>query len=292
MKIILLGATGYLGSKLAKAFVKEGHQVLALKRTESSMENLMGIQHRIQLCDLKDVEKVLTNGPMFDCLINTACMYPKNADNDIDIYQANLCMPLKVFLACLKSGIKKYVTIGTGLPDDFNSYAVSKRKFAEICQWYGKRQHDMKQPIQICNIELENFYGEDEPIDRFIPGTIHKLKNNERILLTEGDQKRDIIYIGDVVRSIMKIVESPQLPEYLDLPLGTGEAVSIKVMIEYLKEIIGSESELCFGAIKKRMHEPDSVADCTKMKQLGIEIKYNWQDGLKKMALYKNNGKI
>lgn len=292
MKIILLGATGYLGSRLANALVKQGHQILALKRTESSMENLAGIQHRIQMCDLKDVEKILSASPVFDCFINTACMYPKNAEDDIDIYQANLFMPLKVFLACLKSGTKKYVTIGTGLPDDFNTYTVSKRKFAEICQWCGKRQHDRKQPIQICNIELENFYGEDEPIDRFIPGTINKLKNNEKILLTEGDQKRDFIYIGDVVKSIKMLVESPHLPEYLDLPLGTGEAVTVRAMIEYLKEITGSESELCFGAIEKRMYEPDSVADCSKMKQFGIEAEYNWQDGLKKIVLYEKNKKI
>lgn len=291
MKIVILGATGYLGSKLAKVLIQEGHQVLVLKRTESSMENLINIQNEVQMCNLADIERVLVNDP-FDCFINTACRYPRNAEDEIDIYQANLWAPLQIFLACLKGGIKKYVTMGTGLPSDFNAYSVSKQKFSEICQWYGKRQHDMGQPIQICNIELENFYGEDEPTDRFIPDTIHKLKNNERILLTEGDQKRDIIYIGDVVKSIVKIVENPQLPEYLELPLGTGEAVSIKEMVEYLKGILGSESELCFGAIKKRMYEPDSVADCTMMKQLGIEVKYNWKDGLKKIALYEKNGEM
>lgn len=81
----------------------------------------------------------------------------------------------------------------------------------------------------------------------------------------------------------MTLLNIPVLPDYIDLPLGTGIGVPIKEIVKYLKDITNSKSELCFGALEKRLFEPDSIADCTKMKQLGIEVKYGWQEGLKKI---------
>ena len=201
----------------------------------------------------------------------------------MDIYEANLVVPLKVFLCCIENGIKKIITTGTGLPDTFNVYSLAKSEFAKLCKWYGERRRVMGQALQICNIKLENFYGEDEPPDRFIPGTVEKLKRNERILLTEGNQKRDFIYIGDVVRNIAELVSRDSLPEYSDIPLGTGEGIPVREVIEYLKKITDSNSELCFGAIEKRMHEPDSFADRAQMQEFGLTVEYSWQEGLKKI---------
>lgn len=283
MRIIILGSTGYLGSKIAEALLKIGHEICCLKRPTSSTKNLEHIIDRIKLCNIEDLDGLLSNDTTFDCLINTSCRYPKNTELDTEIFEANLYVPLNIFLMCMNKGVKKFITIGTGLPFDFNVYTLSKHEFTEICKWYVKRRNDINEPIKICNVELENFYGEDEPKERFIPSVVEKLKRNEQILLTEGNQKRDFIYIEDVVEAINRIVCKDDLPEYLDLPIGTGEGVPVKDVVGYLKEITRSESELCFGAIEKRLYEPDSFADCTQMKKIGIQLKYNWKEGLKKI---------
>ncbi|MCI8875059.1 MAG: NAD(P)-dependent oxidoreductase [Lachnospiraceae bacterium] len=282
MKIVVLGATGYLGSRLVNRLAEEDHEVLCLKRENSSLENLLPSLNKVNLCNVSDFKEYLKNSKHFDCLINAACKYPSNSKDDREIFESNLFTPLNVFFNCREYGINRLITIGTGLPDEFNAYAFSKRKFADICKWYGSRS-ETNQRMEICNIELENYYGEDEPQNRFLSGTIKKLKINEKILLTEGDQKRDFIYIDDVIQALMTLLNIPVLPDYIDLPLGTGIGVPIKEIVKYLKDITNSKSELCFGALEKRLFEPDSIADCTKMKQLGIEVKYGWQEGLKKI---------
>lgn len=283
-RVLLTGATGYLGSRLVKALLAKGYSVTALKRENSSLRNLDDVKGEIQLCNIADVKVVLADNTKVDCFINAACKYPRNVESEEAMFEANYLAPLSVFLDCLHYGVKKYFTIGTGLDADFNAYSFSKQKLAETYRWYVQRQHDMGAPIQVCNIQLENYYGENEPKGRFIPGVIDKLKHDEIILLTAGDQKRDFIYIGDVIQAIISLIERPDLPEYLDLPLGTGEGPAVREVVEYLKEITGSKSELCFGAIEKRMHEPDSVADCTKMREYGIKVKYSWRDGMKKIV--------
>ena len=172
-------------------------------------------------------------------------------------------------------------TIGTGLPDTLNAYAMSKAKFAQVLSWYADQCRQKGTPITVCNVELENFYGEDEPTDRFLPGTVAKLKRNEKILLTAGTQVRDFVYVEDVLTNLMAVMDSENLPEYLDLPLGSGEGVSIRDLITYLKELVKSDSELCFGAVPSRMNEPDSVADRQKMEQYGLTVRYGWKDGMK-----------
>ena len=283
MKVLILGATGYLGSRLVKELLTRAHSIIALKRDSSSLKNLVDIKDKIQLRNIADLQSLFLDNVKVDCFINTACMYPRNAVSDKTIFEVNYQIPLNIFLECLHNGVKKYLTVDTGLNADFNAYAFSKQKLAETYKWYARRQRDINMPIQVCNIQLENFYGEEEPEDRFLPGVIAKLKRNEKIFLTEGNQRRDFIYIEDVIQAMATLIETVDLPEYLDLPLGTGEGPSVREVVEYLKEITCSQSELCFGAIAKRLHEPDSVADCTKMLEYGIKIRYRWRDGLKKI---------
>lgn len=284
MRILILGSTGYLGSKLVKALVEEGQEVICLKRKMSAASNLSDIINSIKLVDIDSLKGYLEHCVTpIDCMVNLACKYPRNVTDDMQIFDANLCVPLEVFLLAMRSGVSKFITIGTGLPNDFNTYSVSKHKFAEIIKWYGERQGELNKHIKICNVELENFYGKDEPKDRFIPATIDKLKRNERILLTEGNQKRDFIYIDDVIRILINLIYYSELPEYLDLPVGTGEGVAVKEIIQYLKELTKSKSELCFGAIEKRIHEPDSIADCKKLNELGFSAEYDWRSGFKKI---------
>ena len=71
--------------------------------------------------------------------------------------------------------------------------------------------------------------------------------------------------------------------QYVQVPLGSGEGVSIRNLIEYLKTITKSSSYLGFGEIEKRRNEPDSVADKNIMKKYGVEIKYDWKKGFSNM---------
>ena len=281
MRCIVFGATGYLGSKLVRALTVRGDEVLCVIRRSSSLSRLEDVRDRVRFCTAEDLTAEFLNGCAYDCMVNLACRYPRNSDSDADMFEANFNQPLRVFIRCLNGGVKKFVTIGTGLPDTLNAYAMSKAKFAQVLHWYADQCRQKGTPITVCNVELENFYGEDEPTDRFLPGTVAKLKKNETILLTEGTQVRDFVYVEDVLSNLMRVIHADNLPEYLDLPLGSGEGVSIRNLVTYLKELLGSESRLCFGAVPSRMNEPDSVADKQKMEQYGLVIRYGWKEGMK-----------
>lgn len=277
MEILLTGATGYLGTRLAKELIAKGHTVSCICRRTSDLTILKSLPEasvKFIYNDEQSIKTYLNTGQLPECVILSACSYEKGAPDEI-IVESNLNFPLLVLRLCIYAGIKKYINIGTSLPESLNLYALTKKQFSDYGKYYSERM-----PIEFTTLLLENYYGPNEPDNRFIPNCIQNLQQNKALLLTTGLQKRDYVHIEDVLSGILIILEQ-SLPLYQEFPLGSGEAPSIRELIEYLKNITKSDSTLFFGAVPKRRHEPDSIADLTKLKKLGYQPHYSWQEGMK-----------
>lgn len=236
---------------------------------------------RINYCDIDNVEEILeTQGQEISWFINTACRYCKENVSDSEILEANLLVPLNVFMLCRKYNIQRFLTIDTGLPGNLNVYCKSKEEFARLGKYFTEKDLGSKEDCTFYNILLENFYGEDEPQNRFLVDTISKMRQGLDILLTEGQQHRDFIYIEDVVRNLVELIGIKNKSGYHDIPLGSGEAPTIRELMEFLKENLHSESKLLFGAVPMRTNEPDSVADKEIMGRYGIQIRWPWRKGM------------
>ena len=279
MKVLVFGATGYLGKKLIARLLYRNEDVYALVRRSSTIFYLIDIgMNKNNIWFIEDLGWHLKEVKI-ECMVNCVCCYEKAGVSPENIMEANYVQPLRVFFTCMAHDIKQYLNIGTGLPADFNLYTKSKALFGEMLHWYSKKEN-----LCVYNVLLENYYGEDEPSDRFLTTTFEKLIKNEDVLLTEGDQRRDIIYIGDVIDAleyILNYIENDY--GYNEIPLGTGEGPTIREIIEYMAQITESQSNLLFGKIKKRPGEPNSIADMNIMNKMGWNVQYGWKSGLKKV---------
>lgn len=287
-KLLLLGGTGYVGRHLVPVLAVD-NDVTLLTRHSSDISFLNKLEaparKNIRTASLDDLcfgGFMLTNGSGggYDWFINLSCSYMRAGN--YRVWESNYEVPSGVLLKLGETGVfPDVLTIGTGLPDNFNLYGFSKKQFLDLCNFCNrKNQH------KIVNVELENFYGEDEPRDRFLPGVIQKLLEEEPVELTEGYQHRDFIYIDDVVngiRSILHHYSESHDNGLFEVPLGTGEAPTVREIITFCKEITHSSSELLFGAVPLRWNEPDSVADTAALSKIGFSPQYKWRDGMKHM---------
>ena len=280
MKVVILGGNGYLGSKLGQYLFEQGIEVYSAVRREVEQS---WAQEVWQLNDLE--ERLQTES--IDWVINCITCYERGLHTSEDVLNANYVKPFYYFSLAAENGIRKFMTMDSGLPAECNLYSRSKKQFADSIEWKlneicGENEYTF------WNIKLENFYGEDEAKDRFIPGTIDKLFRNEQILLTKGTQIRDFIYIGDVVKNIEKLL-CIQEKGRIDVPLGTGMGVTVHDAIVYLKEITVSQSKLCFGAVRARRIDPDCIADIAKMEQYNLEVLYDWKKGFQYITDKRRN---
>lgn len=276
MKFLVLGGNGYLGSKIVNELSAQRHRVVATKRANSNMdrikaENVLWIPANIEAIRTAMLYE------KFDWILNMVCNYGRSSVLYDDCITANFKFPLEVLDTATGFGVRNYLTIGTGLPDEFNMYTLSKNMFSKFGAFYADRHG-----INYTVIKLEMFYGADEPSDRFLPSIINKCIANEPLEVTAGTQHRDIIAIQDVVRAILHIINQG-ISGYCEVPVGTGEAPTIREIIEFIHTTAESKSDIRFGAVPMRPGEPDCVADITKLTEMGFSCQFNWKAGLREM---------
>lgn len=278
MNVLILGGNGYIGSKVTRKLINEGHNVVCTKRKKSSLVRLDNIINEIKWIPASiDAVESAVQYMEFDYVINFICNYGRKNVLYDDVIEANIEFPLKVLNTVVEKGTNKYLTIGTGLPDRLNMYSFSKRMFSEFGRFYAEKHN-----IVFNSLQLEMFYGADEPKNRFLTSIVDNMIKGNMVEITLGTQKRDIIAVEDVVKAIMMVIHS-KIEGFNEIPVGTGEAPSISEIVDYVWEQTGKKSKVIKGAIPMRIDEPDCVADNSILKSIGEWEPTKWRNGLRDM---------
>lgn len=277
MNFLVLGGNGYLGSKIINEILSNDVVFCTVRKGEG-LNLLIQKQNIHIISDDADEIKSTIDENNFDVLINTVCCYERQGIPLSSVVNANLMFPLSVIMFALEHGVKKIITIDTSLPKNVNLYSLAKKAVADIGEYYAKKNNE----LVFYNVLLENFYGKDEPKNRFLHIMVQNLKENKPLDLTAGTQRRDFIYVDDVLAAF-KILINNKERGFHNVPIGTGEGPTIRNVIEYLKETTNSNSQLNFGAVPSRENEPDCIADLSYLKKLGFEINYPYKKGLKEI---------
>lgn len=263
--ILVTGGTGFLGSHLARELVNEGHKVTLIKRPNSGLSRIEDIKSQIQMYNADDFA-----GGEFDCFFNAATSYGRKGESDKEIEISNCQFPLSI-LSKLNLPKLHLINLGTSLPDDLNVYTRSKKNFVNECL-------NLKELHLFSNVTLENFYGpHDSGIVSFI---IKKIKDEEKAIeLTEGKQKRDLIYYKDALRALILIMNEGISG---NIPVGSGLAPTLKEVIMKISEKMNnSTTELKFGAKEYRPDEPMyQVADISILESNGWSPQFDLDKGL------------
>ena len=278
MKILLTGATGFLGSHLIPAFLAAGHEVAILKRSFSDTRRIKAYLDKVKSfdIDLVPLERSFEECGQFDCVVHTATNYGRQEETATEVFEANLAFPLRLLQTAT------FFNTATILYQYLNYYALSKRQFEDWGRIFANQGK-----IQFVNIKLEHMYGPGDDPSKFTTRIVQScVKNIDKIELTPGEQKRDFIYIDDVVDAYALLLKKvPDLKDkFQEFDLGSGRAVSIREFVETVHSLTGSTTMLLFGALPYRENEiMKSEADITKLLNLGWRPKYDLVTGLKKM---------
>ena len=146
------------------------------------------------------------------------------------------------------------------------------------------RQHNLKiKIVRIFNTYGPNMQKDDgRVVSNFI---MQALQNNDITIFGDGTQTRSFCYVSDMIRGIIKMMDSPV--EYIGpVNLGNPGEISILELAEKIIRLVGSKSKI----IHVELPQDDPVRrqpDITKAKtDLAWEAVVPLEDGLKKTIGY------
>ena len=283
MKILLTGATGFLGSALLKKLLEQRHEVIALKRSFSDLHRIKDEINSVKSYDTDKtpIKNVFLENKKIDIVIHTATCYGRKNETAPYIFQSNSYFPLTIIDAASKNGVKTFINTGTMLPlaktGPMHDYVLSKQQFIEWGRYYSHI-------IRFINMKLDYIYGPFDDKTKLLPALIEScMKNAPDFNLTKGEQKRDFIYIEDVADAYMSIIGS-ETADFEEFEIGLGRSVSLKDAALKIKELTGSKIRLNFGAQPYRKDEfMEGKTEISKLLALGWTAKYDFENGIKNL---------
>lgn len=215
MKILLFGATGYVGTKV-KDLLKNDHQVFSISRT--SIADIFEIRHHNhevpKLVLSSSISEMLVNtlGLTFDMAINFAACVDK--DNSLDSIErnleANVQFVAKTALLCKVFNVQHYLNISTystHVNRNFYSpqtfYAASKKAGEDILEYFN-----FSGDFKVTHFHLYDVYGPNQPHNRFLKQLIKSLLLSEDFHMSQGEQEVNFIHVDDVAKAIKYFLDT------------------------------------------------------------------------------------
>mgnify|MGYP001610403374 CR=1 FL=1 len=276
-KILIAGATGFIGSRLVHELLANKFEVVILKR---SIEDTTRIKKDLKKLKFFDTDKTdfttIFNEQKIDFVINLVTNFGRGeANQPSQIAETNIIYGLKLIEASVEGGAECFFNVDSALNPDVNLYSYTKRVFRDIIKKHFKRR------IKIFNCRLEHVYGENDDLFKFIPMAVSKLKKNEDLDMTDGKQKLDLIYVGDCVSAFIFLINNADKykSSFSKFEIGTGKTISLGRFIKKIKEKLNSKSKINFGSVKYRSDEQMySRADIKTV--AGWRPKYDFERGI------------
>lgn len=311
-KVLVTGATGFVGANIVRRLLKEGYDVHILTRKESNLWRLHDIYSQLHdtKIDLKDFNKLkeVVENIQPDYIIHLAIYGGRPGQTDEkSILNSNLIGTINLVEAC--SSIKYKCFINTGSSSEYGKkstpmneddlcnpnsmYGVTKASATMYCRF--KALSDGK---NIGTLRLFSPFGDYEDAGRLIPDLIVGSLINGKVKLGNPDAVRDFIYIDDVCDIYLKVLQKPELLKGEVFNIGYGQQHSVKYMAEAVKNIISDDIILEYNSNDGRKADTEFwVSDIDKIKKAyDWSPNYDIKDALKKsicwfnqnIELYKN----
>jgi nucleoside-diphosphate-sugar epimerase len=266
-RVLITGASGFIGACLAHDLVAEGHDVHLVLRPEARTWRLAGLHghYTAHAGDLRDADSlrraVAACRPEVVYHLATHGAYPSQRDR-ATILATNLIGTANLLDAL--DGHDYRALVHTGSSSEYGhkdapmregdrleprtDYGVTKAAATLLCQAEAYKGRP------VTTVRVFSAYGPWEEPSRLVPYVTGCCLRGEAPRVTAGRQPRDFVYVSDVVELLKTAAHAPAARGQI-LHAGTGEQHTVRDMIETIVSVCGG-IQAQFGAAAPRPDEP------------------------------------
>lgn len=299
MNILITGATGFIGSYVARDLASKGHNVFCILREGSDTTRIDSAKSSLNyvFVDYSDVDSWQSKLPVdqIDGVYHLGWNGVAGSDRNSLIQVSNIQIAAQIVKLASDLGARFFVSTGSQAEYGPKIGKLNETQSEEPTTLYGKSKLATKSicehlcqhfDIRFCWVRVFSTYG---PMDNpwwMIPSLIKAIDSGEVPPLTLGEQKWDYLHVRDAAAAISSLAFSDNACGVFNL--GSGAAPTLRHTVETIRDIIDSNAKLGFGEVPYR---PDQVmhleADIAKFTSAtGWQPEVSLEEGLKETVAW------
>lgn len=291
MRIIITGATGFIGNAVAQRLCIE-HTIWCAVRRTSNLSKLENMGCSFLYVDDREAlyEKLSEIKPEMVIHLAGVFLGEHRSDNIAGMLDSNIDFPTVLFDAAYEAGCRQFINTGSCWQNyqgesynPVNLYAATKQAIEDILKYYVNAKE-----VKAITLSIFDSYGPDDSRNKIL-NIVARLKDGESIDMSGGEQKMYLCYVEDIVNAYVQainLLQNMRLGEYAKYAIRDEKAYSLKEIINLYLEISGKKIEIHWGKRDYRKREIMDPSGWGKVLS-GWHVQYPLEKGMK---LYINNG--
>jgi len=302
--ILLTGGAGFIGSCFLKRLNDEGINDIIIVdsfRNSDKWKNLIGkkfidIIHKEEILNFLDLSQEINSDLPFDTIIHLGACTDTTEKNMDYLFENNYKFSINLTTYAIEKNIRfiyasSAATYGDG-QDGYNDNSIENLKplnpYGFSKQLFDLWVHQNGLEKKVTGIKFFNVFGPNEYHKGEMASMVYKaynqVKSTGKIRLfksnseqyADGEQKRDFIYIKDVVEVLWKILNNNKVKGIYNL--GTGKARTWNSLANSVFSALGLKPNIEYIDMPeelKEQYQNFTQADIKKLKKTGCSVEFS-----------------
>ena len=297
-RVVVTGASGFIGANLARQLLHEGHEVhLFLRRSHQGwrLAEVVGHVRCHELC-VEDRDKVgqAVREIRPDWVFHLAAYGAYSSQVGMEPMIGTNLLGCSVLVdACAKVGFEGFIHAGSsseygckdhaakedGLAQPNSDYAITKLAATHYCQ-LAARVHD----LNIVTARLYSIYGPYEEPTRLIPTLVVQGMAGKLPPLVSPGIARDFVYVDDAVGAMLQLASAKPPERGAVYNVCTGKQSTLESVVATARRIMNITEEPVWGNMQPRSWDTNVWVGSTDLiaRQIGWRAEANVEEGLRK----------
>lgn len=262
--VFLIGGSGFVGKNFVDLFDKK-YQIYVF---DKYIDNVFFKNRNARTFQMDLVNEVIPNTfPEPDYIINLSSII--DTSDNLMLFDALISSNLKILLNLYHrfhdaKSLKLFIQFGSSeeygnidVPFDESVREQPSTPYALVKQLTVNTAIMLHRNFSFPSMAVRpgNLYGRFQNVKRFIPYVICSLLNNNPLEVSRCEQKRDFMYCDDFVKAIDRLLENHIKCIGQIVNVSSGQSYSLRCLIDLCREMIGSESDIHYGALPYKANE-------------------------------------
>lgn len=263
---MITGATGFVGSHLARRLVNDGWTVHAIVRSSSKRDLIYDIQSAIYFHvydgSIESMHNIFYSAQP-EIMFHLASLFlSQHEGQDIsNMIQSNVTMGTHLLEAAVTSNCFHFINTGTSWQhyknetyNPVNLYAATKQAFEDILKYFVEAHG-----VSAITLKLFDTYGPDDPRPKIMNLLKRASETGEALDMSPGYQKIDLVHIDDVVEAFVLSAQrlinlnGGSINEVYGV--ASGRPLTLKDLVKKIEASTNKKINVNFGKKKYRNRE-------------------------------------